>query len=59
MLSEKQIYILNKNNVQVRKNGGGYWYYTIGGRTPIQGNSLTEEGALKKAIGYLMSSKKK
>jgi hypothetical protein len=57
MLSEKQIFILRKNNVQAYKDSGGHWYFTINGKTPRQGDSISEEGALKKAIGYLMSNK--
>ena len=57
MLSEKQIFILNKNKVFAESNGGGNWYFTINGKTPYQKESLSEEGALKKAIGYLMSKK--
>jgi len=57
MLSEKQIYILNKNNVQAYQDGGGNWYFTIDGQTPNQKESLSQEGAYKKAIGYLMSKK--
>jgi hypothetical protein len=58
MLSEKQIFILNKNNVQAHKDCGGHWYFTVNGQTPRQNDSNSEEGALKKAIGYLMSSKR-
>jgi hypothetical protein len=58
MLSEKQIFILNKNNVQAHKDGGGHWYFTVNGQIPRQKDSLSEEGALKKAIGYLMSNKR-
>jgi len=57
MLSEKQIFILNRNKVTAHQNGGGYWYFKLNGRTPDQNYSLSEEGALKKAIGYLMSRK--
>lgn len=57
MLSEKQIFIINKNNVTAHIYGGGCWYYKINGHTPYQRESLSEEGALKKAIGYLMGKK--
>ncbi|MDR3272771.1 MAG: hypothetical protein LBT29_04760 [Flavobacteriaceae bacterium] len=57
MLSEKQIYILNKNKVFAHQEGGRYWYFTINGQTPHQSNSNSEEGALKKAIGYLFNKK--
>jgi hypothetical protein len=58
MLSEKQILILNRNNVQAHKDGVGHWYFTVNGQTPRQSDSASEEGALKKAIGYLMSSRR-
>jgi len=57
MLSEKQIFILNKNNVTAHQDGGSNWYFRVNGQTPYQKDSLSEEGALKKAIGYLMSKK--
>ncbi|KAA6303177.1 MAG: hypothetical protein EZS26_000780 [Candidatus Ordinivivax streblomastigis] len=57
MLSEKQVFILNKNNVFANQDGSGHWYFTVNGQTPPQGDSFSEEGALKKAIGYLMSKK--
>ncbi|MDR1584978.1 MAG: hypothetical protein LBS07_02225 [Prevotellaceae bacterium] len=57
MLSEKQIFILNRNKVQAHEDGGGHWYFTVNGQAPNQSNSLSEEGALKKAIGYLMSKR--
>jgi uncharacterized protein YegP (UPF0339 family) len=57
MLSEKQIYILNKNNVFAHQDGGWRWYFTVNGQTPRQSDSYSEEGALKKSIGYLMSKK--
>jgi hypothetical protein len=49
MLSEKQISILNKNNVHAHKDGGGHWYFTVDGKTPQQSDSFSEEGALKKS----------
>ena len=58
MLSEKQIFILNKNNVTSHQDGGGHWYFKVNGQTPNQKDSLSEEGALKKAIGYLMMSRR-
>jgi hypothetical protein len=58
MLSEKQIFILNKNNIEAHKDGGGHWYFTVNGQAPYQKESLSEEGALKKAIGFLMSKRK-
>jgi hypothetical protein len=56
MLSEKQIFILNKNNVSAYDRGG-YWHFSVNGQTPRQKESLSKEGALKKAIGYLMSKR--
>jgi hypothetical protein len=57
MLSEKQMFILNKNNVYACERGG-YWSFTVNGQTPRQKESLSKEGALKKAIGYLMNGKR-
>jgi hypothetical protein len=58
MLSEKQIFILNRNNVQAYEDGGGHWYFTVKGQSPRQIYSNSEAGALKRAIGYLMSRKR-
>jgi hypothetical protein len=58
MLSEKQIFILDKNNVDAYNDGSGHWYFTVNGQIPRQNASLSREGALKKAIGYLMSRKR-
>ena len=58
MLSEKQIFILNRNNVSAHQDGAGNWYFRVNGKTPPQKDSFSEEGALKKAIGYLMSNRR-
>jgi hypothetical protein len=57
MLTEKQEKVLEINRVGARQLPNGEWIFTICGRAAPQTPSISQENAMKKAIGYIFSNK--
>jgi hypothetical protein len=58
MLSTQQQKVVDIHNITARQCKGGY-VFLIAGRELRQSPAMTYEGAIKKAIGYIMSNYKK
>ncbi len=59
MLSLQQQKVVEINNITTRQIESGLYEFLIAGRYYTQKASYTEEGALKKGIGYVMSNRRR
>ncbi|MDR1023389.1 MAG: hypothetical protein LBL94_08995 [Prevotellaceae bacterium] len=57
MLTDKQQKVLEVNRVGAVQLQNGEWVFTICGRIAPQKPSISQENALKKAIGYIFSNR--
>lgn len=58
MLSFQQQKVVEINNITAKKIETGEYVFLIAGRYVRQSPSFTQEGALKKGIGYVMTTLK-
>lgn len=59
MLTQQQQKVVEINNITTRQIESGWYEFLIAGRYCSQKASYTEEGALKKGIGYVMSKRRR
>lgn len=59
MLSVQQQKVVNINGITAKKTDRGEYVFLIAGKYIRQSPSFTENGAIKKGIGYVMSRYRK